>query len=317
MVGEFYSQVHISKENGWVDGANTQGAFYYLKIQKKIKNHIVSLSGFGAPQQHGQRSYSQPIEYWDSDYARSCRYCRLMLLIQNVTMEFNSINIGVTGMVKTFNERRNYYHKPQITLKDFWKINDKLSWSNIAYTSIGRGGGQRYFNSASTIIRDENGLVNWDTIVYNNQYKTLFGQVYSTADPAYDDNMLKSSQILSASVNNHFWIGGLSQFDYKPNDYWNIAGGLDYRYYKGEHYTQVIDLLGGDYFINESDLNAATTMKVVGDKIAREDRPYQNHRDGLVQWAGAFGQAEYSKDKWTAFVNVFNCHEFLQRHRLL
>ena len=57
--------------NGWVDGANTQGAFYYLKIQKKIKNHIVSLSGFGAPQQHGQRSYSQPIEYWDSDYARS------------------------------------------------------------------------------------------------------------------------------------------------------------------------------------------------------------------------------------------------------
>ena len=111
-------------------------------------------------------------------------------------------------------------------------------------------------------------------------------------------------------MNNHFWIGGLSQFDYKPNDYWNIAGGLDYRYYKGEHYTQVIDLLGGDYFINESDLNAATTMKVVGDKIAREDRPYQNHRDGLVQWAGAFGQAEYSKDKWTAFINASTVMNF-------
>ena len=51
-------------------------------------------------------------------------------------------------------------------------------------------------------------------------------------------------------------------------------------------------------------------MKVVGDKIAREDRPYQNHRDGLVQWAGAFGQAEYSKDKWTAFVNVSTVMNF-------
>ena len=158
--------------------------------------------------------------------------------------------------------------------------------------------------SISDKVRDEEGLVDWDTIIYNNQYKTLFGQVYSTADAAYDPTLLKSSQILSASVNNHFWVGGLSQFDYKPNEFWNIAGGLDYRYYKGELYTEVIDLLGGDYFINESDLNASTTMKVVGDKIAREARPYQNHRDGLVQWAGAFGQAEYSKGKWTAFVNA-------------
>ncbi len=85
-----------------------------------------------------------------------------------------------------------------------------------------------------------------------------------------------------------------------PTSIGNFAGGLDYRYYRGEHYTEVIDLLGGDYFINESNLNAGTTMKVEGDKIAREDRPYQNHRDGLVQWAGAFGQGEYSKDKWTA-----------------
>ena len=168
---------------GWVDGANTQGAFYYLKIQKKIKNHIVSLSGFGAPQQHGQRSYSQPIEYWDSDYARSVGIADSAIDSERDNgIQFNQHWGYRNG--ETFNERRNYYHKPQITLKDFWKINDKLSWSNIAYTSIGRGGGQRYFNSASTIIRDENGLVNWDTIVYNNQYKTLFGQVYSTADPA-------------------------------------------------------------------------------------------------------------------------------------
>lgn len=293
--------------DGWVDGLFTQGAFYYLKVQKRIGNHVLSLSGFGAPQQHGQRSYSQPIEYWDSAFALKVGIPDSSLdLTRDRGIQFNEHwgNRTINGETEVFSERRNYYHKPQITLKDFWKVNEKLSWSNIIYMSIGRGGGQRYFNSASTIIRDSLGLIDWDEIVYNNQYKTLFGQTYSTEDVAYHPTLLKSSQILSASVNNHFWLGGLSQFDYAVNDKWNIAAGLDYRYYSGEHYTEVIDLLGGDYFVNEADLNSGTSMKVVGDKIAREDRPYQNHRVGLVQWAGGFGQAEYSEGRWTAFANL-------------
>ena len=294
--------------DGWVDGLSTQGGFYYLKVQKKVKNHVISLSGFGAPQQHGQRSYSQPIEYWDSDYAQTVGVRPSDIdTLGNRGLQYNEhwgYRTDENGDKQVFAERRNYYHKPQVTLKDFWKINDKLSWSNTAYMSIGRGGGQRYFGSGSTITRDENGQVDWDEIVYNNQFKTLFGQVLPTTDVAYDPTLLKSSQILSASVNNHFWLGGLSQFDYKLGEKWNIAGGLDYRYYKGTHFTEILDLLGGEYFINESDLNAETTMKVVGDKIAREDRPYQNYRDGLVQWAGGFGQAEYSFGQWTAFANV-------------
>ena len=55
-------------------------------------------------------------------------------------------------------ERRNYYHKPQITFKDFWKVNERLSWSTMAYLSIGRGGGERLRNSGA-IIRDDEGLV--------------------------------------------------------------------------------------------------------------------------------------------------------------
>jgi len=293
--------------DGWVDALNTQGAFYYLKVQKKLGKHVLSLSGFGAPQQHGQRSYSQPIEYWDSDYARKVGIADSLIdATRDRGIQFNQHWGYRDGEV--LNERRNYYHKPQITLKDFWKVNEKLSWSNMVYTSIGRGGGQRYFNSGSSIIFDENGQMDWDQIVYNNQWKTLFGQTYTTADAAYDPVLLKSSQILSASVNNHFWIGGLSQFDYKMNDNWNIAGGLDYRYYKGEHYNEVLDLLGGDYFVNAANENAPTDMKVVGDKIGRQ--PYHNHRDGLVQWAGGFGQAEYSKGRWTAFVNASTVTNF-------
>ncbi|MDG1334387.1 MAG: TonB-dependent receptor plug domain-containing protein [Crocinitomicaceae bacterium] len=297
--------------DGWVDGLMTQGGFYYLKVQKRIKNHVVSLSGFGAPQQHGQRSYSQAVEYWDSDYARSLGIPDSTFgTVRDRGLQFNQ-HWGyrtVDGKQTIQNERRNFYHKPQITLKDFWKVNKKLSWSNMAYVSIGRGGGERYFNSGSSIIYDENGQIDWDTIVYNNQYKTLFGTTYSTADAAYHPTQLKSSQVLAAAVNNHFWIGGLSQFDYKPNPNWNFAGGLDYRFYKGTHYYEVTDLLGGEYFVNNQDLNAESPMKVVGDRIGRQ--PYHNDRDGIVQWAGGFGQAEFSKGRWSTFLNISTVANF-------
>jgi hypothetical protein len=291
--------------DGWVDGLYTRGAFYYLKIQKKTGNHLTSLSAFGAPQEHAQRSFNQPIYYWDEQYARD-------LGVSIPASGFNVDN-GIRhnqhfGYITNSNgdrvvraERRNYYHKPQITLKDFWKVNDKLSWSNMAYMSIGRGGGERLRNSGG-IIRDENGHVDWDEIIQSNQVKTLFGQEYPSTDPAYHPTLLKSSQVVTASVNNHMWIGGLSQFDYDLNENWEISGGLDYRYYKGEHYTELKDLLGGNYWVNTQDQNAISNMKVEGDKVGWQ--PYHNHRDALVQWAGAFGQAEYSKGRWTAFLNL-------------
>lgn len=297
--------------DGWVDELYTQGGFYYLKVQKVIKDHVISLSGFGAPQRHGQRSFSQSVEFWDSTYARNIGIAEADIDANNNNgLQFNQ-HWGyrtVDGKKTAFNERTNYYHKPQITLKDFWKINKKLSWSNMVYVSIGRGGGERFFNSSSSILYDENGQVDWDQMIENNKTKVLFGDTLPTTDAAYDPVKLKSSQIMSAAVNNHFWIGGLSQVDYKINADWNFAAGLDYRYYKGSHYYVVTDLLGGDYFINDQDDNAASPMKVVGDKIGRQ--PFHNDRDGLVQWAGGFAQAEYSKGRWSAFLNVSSVMNF-------
>nr|WP_299205797.1 TonB-dependent receptor [uncultured Brumimicrobium sp.] len=291
--------------DGWVDGLSTRGAFYYLKIQKRVGNHLISLSGFGAPQEHAQRSYNQPIQYWDADYARD--------LGVDVPEGSPNIDNGIqhnqhfgyytdqNGNRVSRAERRNYYHKPQITLKDFWKVNNKLSISNMAYISIGRGGGERLKNSGG-IIYDQEGHVDWDRIVANNQEYKLFGTMYPTVDPAHHPTLLKSSQVVTAAVNNHMWIGGVSQFDYKINEFWEISGGLDYRYYKGEHYTELRDLLGGNYWINSQDQNGISNMKVEGDKVGWQ--PYHNHRDALVQWAGAFGQVEYSKGRWSAFMNL-------------
>lgn len=291
--------------DGWVDGLYTRGAFYYLKIQKQAGKHLLSLSGFGAPQEHGQRSYNQPIQYWDADYARK--------LGVDVPEDADNIDYGIrhnqhfgyytdeNGQRKKRSERRNYYHKPQITLKDFWKVNDKLAISNMAYVSIGRGGGERLKNSSGIIYDDEN-HVDWDQIIQNNQEVTLFGTQVPTVDPGHDPYLLKSNQVVTSAVNNHIWVGGISQFDYQANEHWKISGGLDYRWYKGTHYIELRDLLGGDYWVNYNNNNQISNMKVEGDKVGW--LVYHDHRDAIEQWIGAFGQVEYSKDRWSAFLNL-------------
>ena len=56
--------------DGLVYGTPSQGLFGYGKVSKKIKNHLITLSAFAAPQRHGQRSFNQGIQYFDAEKAR-------------------------------------------------------------------------------------------------------------------------------------------------------------------------------------------------------------------------------------------------------
>ena len=259
--------------DGWVDGTPTQGAFLYAKVQKKMKTHLLSLSAFMAPQRHGQRSFNQRIQYWDSTDANENGVPVDQAQIYNRGIRYNEHWGYVTdhdnqgtfkeGNKRILNERLNYYNKPQITLKDFWQVNKKLSVSNLVYASIGRGGGTKLSNYGAA-VRTADGTIDWDKIIYNNQYTSFFGQITPNIDANYSSTELKSNQVLTASVNNHFWVGYLGQLNYKMSEEWSFSGGLDYRNYKGTHYREIKDLLGGDYYVNASDLNATSSMKRVG-----------------------------------------------------
>jgi iron complex outermembrane receptor protein len=288
---------------GWVYGTPSQGFFGYAKVSKKIKSHLLTLSAFAAPQWHGQRSFNQAIQYFSSNKAQE-----LSLSIDS-TQQFLDMGIrfnqhwgyrtNENGEREIFNERRNFYSKPQITLKDFWKVNKKLSISNLAYMSIGRGGGTNIYNSGS-LLRDSTGLIDWDQIEQENKVNSLFGM--ANIDPIYSPTEIRSSQVLLASINNHFWVGYLGQFNYEYSKQLEFSGGIDYRYYEGRHYQRIEDLLGGDYFVDKLDKNSASPMKRVGDKVAKNT--FNADRDGIVQWTGAFGQMEYTNEKISYFLNV-------------
>ena len=288
---------------GWVDGTPTQGFFGYAKISKRLDNHLLTLSAFAAPQQHGQRSFNQAIQYWDATRSQELGIpFDSTLVLNDRGIRYNQHWGYITneeGRRDFLSERRNFYNKPQITLKDFWSVNDKLDISNLAYLSIGRGGGTSIFNS-SAILRDSNMNINWDQMVTENTVNSLFGT--PNIDPIYSPTEIKASQILLASMNNHFWLGYLGQFNYQYNKKTAISGGLDYRYYEGRHYQVITNLLGADYFVSTANFNDPDPMKRVGDKIAKNT--FNADRDGMVQYAGLFGQMEHSGEKVNWFVNI-------------
>lgn len=286
--------------NGWVDMTWTEGWFYFVRIDKDLGNHRLSLKAMGAPQKHGQRSYKKSIAEFDTTYAKEQGVNSDEFLAKplNRGIKFNP-NWGyldrysldaegnkVSGGNEQLSEKKNYYYKPMFSLSDFWNVKDGLYISNILYLSIGTGGGTGLQNSTS--ITDD-GQINFQSL-YDGNYN----------NPKFNPNRV-SQGILRSSINNHFWYGLLSTVNYEINENFILSGGIDLRSYKGEHYREIYDLLGGNYYLTrptEQNVNEdPDTQYGVGGKIG-----YNN--DGIVRWGGLFGQLEFKKDKISAFINL-------------
>lgn len=295
--------------NGWVDGTFTQGLFYYLRVDKQIGNHLISLTGFGAPQQHGQRPFTTDVGVIDSSYAVSLDVpsedIAENLPFSDMGLRYNSHWGYRDG--KVFNTRKNYYHKPQISLRHSWEANDRLFWSNVAYLSLGNGGGTSINSSndgsgLSEIPITEDGQFNLDAAVANNVDSTL--QLIDGSFQLAPD--LRSEAFIRSSVNNHFWIGYLSTLNYNINSALTFSGGLDGRFYRGDHYREIHDLLGGEYFTYravQSNYQVPVSNGINEVRLYEGDK-YNYFNSGFVRWTGAFGLLEYKKNRISAFLNI-------------
>jgi len=251
--------------DGFVDGTQFESYSYFMNISKRLNDkHTFAFSLFGAPQWHGQRTSEQSIETF-----------------KEKGIKYNSDWGYKNGEV--YNLRRNFYHKPQAILNHFYTIDENTMVTTAIYASIGTGGGTGNYGNTSkfyTYLRE--GQIDFDRIVDEN---------------IADGGVNGSESIMRSSNNNHNWYGLLTSYN-KDLGNLDIMAGIDARYYKGEHYREVIDLLGGEFYVEDGiDYNNTTKVVGVGDKIA-----YYN--DGHVAWAGIFGQAEYKLDKLSSFVSL-------------
>lgn len=260
---------------GYADQTWLDEFTYFFSIGGVFGNHSLELTGIGSPQRHGQRFATQDIKTWHS---RGFNYN------QNMGYLFG----------QPLNEYVNEYHKPQFNLNWNWQLSPKSVLSTTTYFSFGTGYGSGRLGDYF-IYSTNTGLIDFDAVWERNA---------SNIDPT--TGLKRSVTILRNSVNNHFWTGLLSTFKTSLSDVTTLTFGIDGRYYRGEHYREVRNLLGGDYYLNTRDKNNPNQMARIGDKV-----DYYN--DGKVLLYGGFAQLEYKLDKLTTFINVSSSNTGYQR----
>lgn len=285
--------------DGYIQGTEFEGYNYFFNIAKKIgDNQQLSLTAFGAPQWHNQRSSYDglTIEGWqevknymngDSPYKYNPTY-----------------GYGLNGERKT--SAKNVYHKPQISLNHLWQINEKSSLNTAVYVSIGRGYGYsgQYANSqySGHWYGANNGIL---SMTYRNPDGTFaYDKIYEVNQASENGSMLA----MSISKNDHDWVGLLSTYTTKIGSNIDVYGGGDIRYYKGVHTNELIDLYGGKYYIDRYRANVdpknyagAGTDAFINKKLQVGDVIYRDY-DGFVFQAGGFGQAEYNLGNLSSFL---------------
>lgn len=283
---------------GYVQGADFEGYTWFVNIAKRINdNHQLSFTAFGAPQEHYQRDGALKISDW--------QMVERVYGVKNY--KYNS-SYGFDNNGERRTSEYNFYHKPQLSLNHQWQINNKSSLSTVFYVSLGRGGGysgqgNEYFGYS-----------------YTDWYGSYYGELQTTyrkADGTFDYGAIQdlnaasengSMLVMSQSKNYHNWYGLISTYSTKFGKYFDFYGGIDFRYYKGTHTNEIIDLYGGDYFVDSSRGDASVENNAnrandewVYEKLGVGDVVYRDYDGHVVQY-GAFFQGEYNKDKWSAFI---------------
>ncbi len=276
---------------GWVMGTNFDAWTYFLNIAKKINDHhTITYNLFGAPQWHNQRPLKRPIWFWlENRYG--IRY----------NPDWGWRNGQIYGGAYAYNQ----YHKPMMSINHFWTINNKTQLNTAIYASFGRGGGRRIIGPQQNLLRYQypSGLPYDQTLI------TPEGQLDFDSMIAINAASLTGSQaIVAMAKNEHDWYGILSNLNTKLGPF-NVTAGIDARYYKGYHYTEITDLLGGKYYLDNADVNRdPNTPLHEGDKIY-----YYNV--GKVYWTGLFYQMEYVSydEKFSAFLSGSGVGTYYQR----
>jgi len=322
MKNGFSASVLISSTtgDGYVDGTKFEGKNYYIALGYKLNaKHDFQFSFTGAPQWHNQRSTNITL-------ATYIKY--------GVNGEPNTKYNSDWGTVggEQFNMKRNFYHKPVGSINWDWKINETTKLSTIVYGSWGRGGGSggvggiRGLNYLNDAFRTPNGSIDFDKIQdWNAGRPILINGVSQTRITNGTSGQFQNSSGTGSttvnttgisrvsSFNSHDWYGGIVDLNKKLNSTLTLDLGIDARTYKGIHYQNVNSLLGGQVYLDNTDVNNPNRVLTDTYTVSPSYNPFANadvnqkvgyDNYSKVNWYGAFTQLEYAKDNLTAYLQA-------------
>ncbi|MDO5656134.1 MAG: TonB-dependent receptor plug domain-containing protein [Flavobacteriaceae bacterium] len=269
----------------WAEGTKGQGQNYFLSVGKQAGLHNFNFMVFGAPQWHDQN------------------FSKRMDLYERRGTKYNNNYGFLDGEMLSW--RRNYYHKPVMNLNWDWDISTNSNLSTVLYASFGRGGGTGNYGSSSrsSNILNDQGLADFTTVFNNNSM--IDGGI----------GHFGNAGAIRSSVNNHQWYGAVTNFEHTM-DAITLNVGADVRFYKGDHFRQLNNLLGlqgwndasagwGDHMLTNGQYIVTETFEAnpwaslfnyadEGQRIAYDNSEWINYQ-------GAFGQIEYAVDAFSAF----------------
>ena len=278
-------------------------AYYFALGFEPNKKHNFQFTITSSPQWHDQRSFTSKIQdYIDYNPDHD----------GNPYRQYNpdfGYYTDAAGRRRALSNKSNFYAKPVMMFNWDWNITPKSKLSTVLYASNGRGGGTGDLGDLGgvrgqnvTAYRDADGHINYDAIF--------------AANAAIDANTAgaKHTLVRRASMNSHNWYGILANFQHKINDNWKFSIGTDDRYYYGYHYQTLTHLYGANGYKDNSNKNipAKVVSRVhdyknlpwnpFGGKTLGQEEHIGYSNDGEVLWYSGFGQVEFTKNNFSAFI---------------
>lgn len=348
-------QITRKQGDGYIDGTQFSAWSYFAALSKVFNdNQTISISAVGAPQWHHQRSTSSFDEIYLQTYLDNG--------IKNNHV-WGTLDGEEFSWRRNFYHKPKVFlnHYWNMSSRTDLKTSAYISFGRGGGT--GPRGRLRtpgsVFDSFGSGTHNLDGQVRFDDIVAYNQgviantdttlkswgdpksvseefdglnvvsedgriYTDSLGNVVSDDHSEYSDRTSNGSGFVRrASMNYHNWYGVLSTLTHKFTDEFTFTTGIDGRYYKGEHFRRLENLLGADGYSSKSNINnqanlitetsPATFFNFFDNSYKDGTNVLNYHNDGIVGWLGLFGQLEYVKNDLSAFASLSGSNQSFKR----
>ncbi|WP_428331524.1 TonB-dependent receptor domain-containing protein [Mucilaginibacter sp.] len=281
----------LSKSSGnspSAEGLTYTGYNYFANVSKLIgTNQTLSFNIMGASQRHDQRYTYNTI----STYRNAPSGFR-----------YNSDWGYLNG--QEYSAEQNSYSKPLASVNYNWNIDKNTSWSTVLYATYGTG-------NADYLTSNKSGVsVVLAPGAANEVPRT--GGIYSPID---FNAITKNNQAVtdgSANMymqdveNDHKQYGAITTLKKKVGDNLHFLGGLDLRYYEGEHFNKVANLFGASYVQDTRNNSATSPSGNINNPNAHatDGQKFNNDYTYDVASEGVYLQGEYTKKDLSVVITL-------------
>jgi len=311
-------------QEGYVKGTFYDAYSYFVSVEKQLDSrNSLGLLVFGSPNKRGRSGGSTQEAY-------------------NLTGSnfYNAYWGFQNGEVR--NARVANYHQPVIMLSHYFTTNSKTTITTTFHGNFGRGGSTAlswaesgdprpdyYKNLPSYDLYNDDfdeyetskhlwqtneayRQVQWDYFYFANS-KFLFTVNDANGIQGNTASGYRSKFIVEEWRNDILKFGLTSVFNSALSEIVNLSGGLEFEWYKGSHFKTLIDLLGGEYWL-DIDKYAEQESFTISDasqsdllhpnRLVTEGDVFGYNYDANTRNAKLFGQLEFAFPKIDYYVGA-------------